>query len=54
MLSKGFGSGEILTPLQPYEDALVHLTPRDEHVLLHAGLPVLQKDRPLHQLRQQF
>ena len=53
MLPKGFSSGEILATLQPYEYALVHLTPLGKHVLLHPGLPVLQQDRPLHKLRQQ-
>jgi hypothetical protein len=54
MLPKGVSSREILATLQPYEYALVHLTPLDKRVLLHTGVPVLQKDMPLHKLRQQF
>ena len=54
MLTKGFSSCEILTPLQPYENALVPLTPLNKRVLLHTGVPVLQEDVPLREIRQQF
>jgi hypothetical protein len=54
MLPKGFSSREILTPLQPYENALVHLTPLNKRVLLHTGVPVQQEDVPLREIRQQF
>jgi hypothetical protein len=54
MIAKGFSSGEIRTPLQPHEDAFVHLTPLNKRVLLHTRVLMLQKDVPLDKIRQQF
>jgi hypothetical protein len=54
MLPKSFSSSEALTILQPDEYALMHHPPLGQRVLLHTGVPVLQEDVPLHEIRQQF
>ena len=54
MLPKSFSSSEILAPLQPDEYTLMHHPPLSQRMLLHMGVPVLQEDVPLHEIRQQF
>ena len=54
VLSKHFGRGKILATLQPDEYALMRYPPFGQHVLLHTGVPVLQKDVLLHEIRQQL
>jgi hypothetical protein len=54
MLSQSFSSGEILATLQPDEHTLMHHPPLSKCVLLHTRGPVLQKDVPLHEIRQQL
>jgi hypothetical protein len=54
MLPKSFSSSEIFTTLQPNKHALMPYSPLGQRMLLHAGVPMPQKDGPLHKIGQQF
>jgi hypothetical protein len=52
MLPKSFSSSEILTTLQPHEHTLMPHAPLGQH-MLHTGVPMLQEDVPVQEIRQQ-